>query len=101
MPNTPEVDNLALTNLKRTVVAGGGKWVGIQHGLTEEIPPFVLFNSPSGTTLAIPVNEITAEKVHAKLLESEKQFKIKNSVRVPRATIVKLIELLQEAPDEK
>ena len=44
------------------VTAGGGRWVGIQHVKGQD--DLILFNDPaSGTTLSLPVGQVTAEAV--------------------------------------
>ena len=57
--------------LLEQVEAGGGRYVGLQEFRGH--PPLVLFDDPeSGTTLSVPLPDLTAEAVRARLLESRK-----------------------------
>lgn len=56
---------------KRVVEAGGGLYVG---PCFEDL---VMFDSPAtGSTLALPENELTADAVRHKIMESNKAFGI-------------------------
>lgn len=55
--------------LARLVTQGGGVWVGIQHSWKGE--SLALFDDPtSGTTLSLPVGQVTAEAVAGRIQES-------------------------------
>jgi hypothetical protein len=57
----------------KAVAEGGGIWVGIQEGGLYNL---VLFNSPlSGSTLALPTTEITAEAVRLRIEKSDREFR--------------------------
>ena len=53
--------------LARLVAAGGGEWVGVQHLKGSE--DLILFNARSGTTLSLPVGQVTAEAVARRIAE--------------------------------
>ena len=57
--------------LARLVAAGGGEWVGVQHIKGREA--LILFNVPSGTTLSLPVGQVTAEAVARRIKESREE----------------------------
>ena len=57
--------------LARLVAAGGGEWVGIQHLKGHE--DLILFNTPSGTTLSLPVGQVTAEAVAQRIKDSREE----------------------------
>lgn len=57
--------------LALVVTAGGGQWVGIQHLTGRE--DLILFNAPSGTTLSLPVAQISPEEVARRIQESEER----------------------------
>ena len=57
--------------LARLVAAGGGEWVGVQHIKGREA--LILFNVPSGTTLSLPVGQVTAEAVARRIKEAGAQ----------------------------
>jgi len=55
--------------LGRLVAQGGGVWVGVQRCPRGE--DLLLFDDPaSGTTLSLPVSQVTAEAVGLKIQES-------------------------------
>ena len=54
--------------LQLIVTAGGGAWVGVQHLTGRE--DLVLFNAPSGTTLSLPVGQMSPEAVARRIEES-------------------------------
>jgi len=59
--------------LLEQVEAGGGRYVGIQERRRAGKPSLVLFDDPdTGTTLAVPLPELTAETVRARIEESRK-----------------------------
>lgn len=67
------------SNIQEAVIAGGGKYQGIQRGSRQRgIPDMVLFNDPlTGTTLALIVNggrPITAQRIRAKIASSRATF---------------------------
>lgn len=61
------------------VEAGGGRYVGIQERLVAGVPALVLFDDPeTGTTLSVPLPDLTAEAVRARLAESRKDHLVRN-----------------------
>lgn len=58
--------------IKNIVSSAGGKYIGIQEGY-KNIPPTVMFNEPTGSTLMVPINEISPETIKAKLSEYVKK----------------------------
>ena len=54
--------------LAALVRQGGGEWVGVQHIKGHE--DLILFNARSGTTLSLPVGQVTAEAVARRIQES-------------------------------
>jgi hypothetical protein len=72
-----------LKRLRAIIEAGGGYM--LPHNFISEVPAFgakkkyyVLFNSPAtGSTLALPVCKLTAEKVRQHIKESNLKFGIK------------------------
>ena len=52
----------------------------------------VLFNSPTTqSTLAIPADQLTSEKVHAKIVASDAQFGKSKTITVNRLTLQRII----------
>ena len=63
--------------LLEQVEAGGGRYVGIQHRMGKG-PALVLFDDiETGTTLSVPLPDLTAEAVRARLAESRKNSLVK------------------------
>ena len=93
------MENQEVNRIKYQVIAGGGKWVGIQ----EVVPPgpdLVLFNSETTqTTLALPVNECTAERVREKIIASDQAF-LNRRISVKRSVLVHLSDKLADMRDE-
>lgn len=58
---------------KKAVEAGGGVWVGIQEDASMPYK-LVLFNAPSGSTLALKTSEVTADRVREKIQWHERLF---------------------------
>ena len=59
--------------LLEQVEAGGGRYVGIQERLVVGKPALILFDDPeTGTTLSVPLPDLTAEAVRVRLAESRK-----------------------------
>jgi hypothetical protein len=66
----------ALLPLAAIVLQGGGHFVGIQAAVPEcKIEAHVLFLAPSGTSLMLPLSELTAAAVFQKILESSARFR--------------------------
>lgn len=57
-----------IVRLARLVAQGGGVWVGIQR--RKQGSDLALFNAPSGTTLSLPVEQVTAKAVAARIQEA-------------------------------
>ena len=57
--------------LRTAVEQGGGKFVGIQEGLSTDL---VLFNDEAGSTLALKVSEVTPTRVFDKIKASNRKF---------------------------
>ena len=63
-----------IKDIKELLKKEGASFVGIQNGY-REIPPYVLFNTKiSGSTLMIPVDEISEATIRAKLIEHKKKL---------------------------
>ena len=70
VPAVPRDCNVIDTRHETMVAAGGGKYVGFSMGL-------ILFNSPkTGSTLALPADQLTAEAVKKHIEESNAKFKV-------------------------
>ena len=54
--------------LAALVRQGGGEWVGIQR--IRGMEDLALFNTPAGTTLSLPVGQVTAEAVARRIKDS-------------------------------
>jgi len=61
-----------LASAKACVEEGGGVWVGIQE-CEGELYDLVLFNAPSGSTLAVKTTVITPEAVRDRLRAHAKE----------------------------
>jgi hypothetical protein len=60
-----------IEEIRQIVTHGGGKWVGIQQPLLDDEPEMVLFESPKGALLALPVDEfLTVNSIIRKIEES-------------------------------
>ena len=77
MSNTDELD---LAFLRLQVELGGGEWVGIQEGF-EDIEALVMFNEArsgrrrvQGSTMVIPVSQVTVERVHDHIVKKNQEF---------------------------
>jgi len=57
---------------RRVIEAAGLRYVGIQEGLSYSL---VLFDAPSGSTLAVKASEFTLSKVQERLAEHEEEWK--------------------------
>lgn len=71
------------------------KYIGIQEGI-DEIEDMVLFNEPSGTTLALPISQFSYEAVLKKLGLPGLTLVVKKSVEVEVSNITKEIVLTKE-----
>jgi len=61
------------------IQAGGGTWLGSLPGFTKKdgtiVPTQIQFQAPSGDTLALPMNQVSAENVKAKISALEKKYR--------------------------
>lgn len=76
----PKVDlnDPEMKKLNDVIAAGGGEFIGVQKGFTkkstgETTEGLVLFNAPSGTTLALKPSLLTTENVIKRIAESDAQ----------------------------
>ena len=67
------MNELEEATLRTIVEKAGGKWVGIQDRSILNQEPLVLFNNPQGSTLALPVSQLTEESVRKRITEKAKQ----------------------------
>jgi hypothetical protein len=58
------------------VQSGGGSYVGLQRAFVPGHDTLVLFNTPWGSTLALPVNEVSTQAVRDKLERAAADFGI-------------------------
>jgi hypothetical protein len=57
------------------VAAGGGRYVGVLNGISNQMESVVLFSSArTRTTLGIPISRLTVEAVREHLAESDATF---------------------------
>ncbi len=62
------------TSPEQVITEAGGEFKGIQPGIAD-IPDHALFNDPqTGTTLALPVDQVTSEAVKVRMEESRAKF---------------------------
>ncbi len=75
---------LSEEQLRERIARGGGCFVGVQKG-SRSVPDQALFLDPkTGTTLALPVDQITARAVRSHIKKSRQTF-AKRRARLRRA----------------
>ncbi len=95
-----ESEKLRETQIKDIVAKNGGEFIGIQKGMpadeqNEALPDMVMFNEPTGSTLAIPAQDFSPDAVKKKLAEFNEN---KQQEEEKTALIQKRLENLKKRP---